>query len=82
MHKMRKIGAAAIASVASVGSALAEGTYTVNLTEAGNAADAVGDALSTLLTGKVMTNVLLVVGAGLALWAVFAVIRWMKKGAK
>lgn len=81
---MKKIKSAlcalALATVSTA--ALAEGTMTVDVSAAGNAADAIGTALSGLITGKIMTNVLLVVGAGLAIWGIFLVVKWVRRGAK
>lgn len=81
---MKKIKSALCALVPSMlaYSALAEGTMTVDVAAAGNAADAIGTALSGLITGKIMTNVLLVVGAGLAIWGIFLVVKWVRRGAK
>lgn len=54
----------------------------IDLSAAETATDNIGSAISGLLTGKVMTNVLLVVAAGLGLWAIFFVIRYIKRGGK
>lgn len=91
MSIVKKIGsiatkamAGAIAVSQSVSTALAQeqGSVTIDTTAAGNAVDAVGQAVSGLITGKVMTNVLLVVGAGLAIAMIFMGIRWILRGGK
>lgn len=62
---------------------LAEGSaVTVDVSAAEGAADAIGTAVSGLITGKIMTNILLVVGAGLAVWGLFLVVKYVRRGAK
>lgn len=61
----------------------AEGeTLTVDTTKAGQAVDAVGTAVSSLISGKVTTNILLIIGAGLVIAMIFLGIRWMLRGGK
>lgn len=61
----------------------AEGTTpTVDVSAAEGSVDAIGTAISGLLTGKVMTNVLIIIGAGLAIGMVFLAVRWLLKGGK
>lgn len=84
---LRKIKRAALTAACAVASlpAFAEGTgttMTVDTTAAGNAADAIGSAISELISGKITTNVLLVVGAGLVIFAVFLAVRWCLRGGK
>lgn len=57
-------------------------TPTVDVTAAEGSVDAIGTAVSGLLTGKVMTNVLIIIGAGLAIGMVFLAVRWLLKGGK
>lgn len=82
MNKIKALVACAAASVCGSLTALAEGSMTVDVSAAGNAADAIGTAISGLITGKIMSNVLLVIGAALAVWGIFLVVKWIRRGAK
>lgn len=82
MNKIKAAIASALVAAGSLPVWAEGGSLTLDMTGANNAADAIGTGISGLITGKVLTNVLLVVGAALAIWAVFLVVRWMKKGAK
>lgn len=55
---------------------------TVDTSTAEDAVSAVGTALSGLITGKITENVLLILGAGLVIAAIFLGIRWMMRGGK
>lgn len=81
--RINKMKPALLGSVLVAASAAhAEGSVTVDTTAAGQAVDAVGTAISGLLTGNVMTNVLLVLGAGLAIAMIFMAVRWILRGGK
>lgn len=70
-------------SAASVVPAFAqEGSITVDTGNAEDAVGAIGTAISDLLSGSVMTNILLIVGAGLAIACVFMAVRWLLRGGK
>lgn len=62
--------------------AQSSGSTSVDVSAAEGAIDGVGTAINSLLTGKVMTNVLLIIGAGLAIAMIFLGIRWMLRGGK
>lgn len=82
MNKIKALCGSAFATILSL-PVLAEGTASsIDLSAAEGSADAIGTALSGLITGKILTNVLLVVGAGLAIWGLFLVVKWVRKGAK
>lgn len=70
-------------SLLTVPAVFAEGeTMTVDTTKAGQAVDAVGTAISSLISGKVTTNILLILGAGLVIAMLFLGVRWMLRGGK
>lgn len=57
------------------------GSVTIDLDKAGDVASAMGTEVQSLLTGDVMTAILAVVGASLAIWAVFLVVRFIRRAA-
>lgn len=57
-------------------------TLEVDTDKAGEAVDAIGTAVSDLISGKVTTNILLIIGAGLVIAMIFLGIRWMLRGGK
>lgn len=71
-------------SAASVVPAFAQegSSITVDTGNAEDAVGAIGTAISDLLSGSVMTNILLIVGAGLAIACVFMAVRWLLRGGK
>lgn len=81
MQKLKYWVASAIPALAT-GVASAQSSVSVDVSAAENAADAIGTAMSGLINGKIMTNVLLVIGAGLAVYGVFLVVRYVRRGAR
>ena len=61
---------------------LAEDSATVDLSAAGTAATSIATSIKTLLTGNVLTAVLTIVGAALTIWAIFLVVKYVRRGAK
>lgn len=76
---MKKLQIMLPAALVAVGS-FAQSSTTIDMSAANDAADAIGSAVSGLLTGKVMTNILLVIGGALAIWGVFLVVKYIRRG--
>lgn len=72
--------ATATTALATASAFAQESSNPIDLESASNAATQMGTALKELLTGPVLTAVLAVVGGGLALWAIFKVVKWVRKG--
>lgn len=81
MQKLKYWVASAVPALVA-GVASAQSSVSVDVSAAENAADAIGTAMSGLINGKIMTNVLLVIGAGLAVYGVFLVVRYVRRGAR
>lgn len=81
--KKAAVGAATV--MGSLPFAFAEGEtggFEVNTDKAGQAVDAVGSAISGLISGKITENIFLVLGAGLLITFIFLGVRWMLRGGK
>lgn len=53
-----------------------------DFSDAETQADNMGTAIKDLLTGKIMNNVLTVIGAALSIWGLFLLVKWIRRGAK
>lgn len=84
MKKVMGWASALLAPVAVFAQASGANPYeeSIDFEKAGQAADAIGKGVKELIEGSVMSNVLLVVGAALAVWAVFLVIRWIRRAGR
>lgn len=79
---MKKLALALTAGLAGASAFAQEATTNIDLSTAESAATEIAQALKELLTGEVLSGVLMVVGASLAVWAVIKVVGWIRKGAK
>lgn len=77
---LKKIGVFLAPVLASASAFAQEAANSIDLSGAGDAATQLGTAIKELLTGDVMSAVLIVIGAGLSLWALFKVVKWVRKG--
>lgn len=77
---MKKLQIMLPAALVAVGSFAQSSSPTIDMSAANDAADAIGSAVSGLLTGKVMTNILLVIGGALAIWGIFLVVKYIRRG--
>lgn len=79
---MKKLAIALTAGLAGASAFAQEAANNIDLSTAESAATEIAQALKDLLTGEVLSGVLMVVGASLAVWAVIKVVGWIRKGAK
>lgn len=79
---MKKLALLTFAGLGTASAFAQEAANNIDLSVAGDAATDIATSLKDLLTGEVLTGVLMVVGASLAVWAVIKVVGWIRKGAK
>lgn len=80
MHRILKL--APLVGLFPLASLAQESSTTVDLSAAGTAATSIATSIKNLLTGNVMTAVLTIVGAALTIWAIFLVVKYVRRGAK
>lgn len=79
MSILRKAGILSAASLPAVG-AFADGSSTIDLSAASTAVSGMQSAITTFVTGDLMTAILAIIGAGLAVFMIFLAVKFIRKG--
>lgn len=80
VSKFKKVGLVMGSLLLPVAMFAQEGENPIDLSAAADAADDISSALSTLLTGKVLDALLVVLGALVVLWVVRKIPSWIGAG--